>query len=74
MSLRRCEWRVCGCGQTTSKPFIHKAPSYSLRNCSGNPIFSSYGGWNFDGWKINICKMKGLIVHPIRGELHWEPR
>ena len=24
-------------GQTTSKPFIHGAPSYSLQNFSGNP-------------------------------------
>ena len=37
MSLRRCEWRVCGRGQTTSKPSIHIAPSYGLRNCSGKP-------------------------------------
>ena len=22
-------------------------------------------GWNFSGWKLNICKMKGLIVHPV---------
>ena len=27
----------CGLGQTTSKPFIHKAPSYGPRNYLGNP-------------------------------------
>ena len=36
MSLRRCERSVCGHGQTTSKPSIHRAPSSILRNCSGN--------------------------------------
>ena len=24
-----------------------------------------FNGWNFGGWKINVCKMKGFIVHPI---------
>ena len=69
MSLRRCEWRVCGRGQTTSKPSIHNAPFCGLWNCSGNPR-KPYDGWNFSGWKINVCKMKGLIVHPIVWE-HW---
>ena len=31
MSLRCYEWRVCGRGQTTSKPSIHRAPSYVLQ-------------------------------------------
>ena len=35
MSPSRCERRVCGRGQTTSKPSIHRAPSYGLRNCFG---------------------------------------
>ena len=43
MSLRHCEWRVCGCGQTTSKPSIHKAPFYGLRNCFGSPKKTSDG-------------------------------
>ena len=37
MSLRRCEWRVLFHGHTTSKPSIHSAPSYSLRNHLGSP-------------------------------------
>ena len=36
MSLRCCEWRVCGRGQTTSKPSIHKVLTYSLRHCSSS--------------------------------------
>ena len=64
MSLRRYKWRVCGCGQTTSKWFIHKAPSYNLRNYSGN-LEKTSNMWNFGGWKINVCKMKELIVLPI---------
>jgi hypothetical protein len=36
MLFRRCEWRVCDRGHSTSKPSIHIAPSYALRNCSGN--------------------------------------
>ena len=36
MSLRRCEWRVSGSGQTTSKSAIHNTPSYGLRNFLGS--------------------------------------
>ena len=32
MSLMHYEWRVWFHGQATFKPFIHVAPSYSLRN------------------------------------------
>ena len=69
MSLRRYEWRMCGCGQTTSRPSIHNALSCGLWNCLGNPKQTS-DEWNFSGWTINVCKMKGLIVHPIVWE-HW---
>ena len=61
MSLRRCEWRVCGHGQTTSKPSIHSGPSSGLWHCSGN-LEKIADGWNSSGCKINARKMKGLIV------------
>ena len=64
MSFKRCEWRVCGRGQTTPKPFIPNTSSYSLRNCFGSPE-KNFRQWNFSGWKMNVCKMKGLIIHPI---------
>ena len=67
MSLRRCEWRVWFCRQTTSKPFVHRSPSYSLWNCLGNPNFFS-DRWNFSRWRINVCKVKGLIVHMVTWE------
>ena len=31
----------------------------------GSPEFFCYNGWNFSGWRINVFKMKGLIVHPV---------
>ena len=60
MSLRRCEWGVCGHGQTTSRASIHNAPSYSLQNCSSCPK-KTYGEWIFSGWKFDVL----LIVHSI---------
>ena len=60
MPLRRCEWRVWFREQTTYKPFIHSAPSYGLWNFSGNPKNTPYR-WNFNGWKMNVCKMKGWL-------------
>ena len=64
MSLRCYEWRVWFCGQTTSNPSIHIAPSYCLPNLLGNPE-KIYDRWNFNGWKIDVCKMKGLIFHLV---------
>ena len=64
MSLRRCEWRVWFPGQTTSKPSIHNAPSHGLWNCSGI-LKKTSDGWIFSRWNLNVCKMKGLIFHPV---------
>ena len=31
----------------------------------GQPKKKPFDKWNCSRWKINVCKMKGLIVHPI---------
>ena len=70
MSLRHCEWRVCGHGHTASKPSIHRAPSYSLQNYSGSlkkkiwmdeilaeekSMFTRWRGWLFISSYESIC-------------------
>ena len=63
-SLRRCEWRVCGRGQTASKPSIHKVHLMVYKTAWATQK-NHCGRWNFGEWKLNVCKMKGLIVYPI---------
>ena len=70
MSLKRCECRVCGCGQTTSKPSIHRATSYDLRNFSGNPNFFLLIDEILVDEK-NVYKMQRLIIHPTVYEHLW---
>ena len=54
----RNEGGVCGCWQTTSKPSIHKAPSYGVRNCSGKP-----GGGNPIGNLGNLQNPSQMLSH-----------
>ena len=56
---------LCGCGQTTSKPPIHRATSYGLRNCLGRSeknsqwmeksMFAKWKGWLFIPSYESIC-------------------
>jgi len=59
MPPRRSEWRVRFRGQTTSKPSIHGAPSYGLRNFSGSPKKNVW-------WMKNQClQYEGLTIHML---------
>ena len=53
-SLRCCGLTVCGHGYTISESFIYNAPSYSLRDCSGNP------GKNFRWMKKQCLQDEGV--------------
>ena len=57
-SPSHCKWRVCGHGQTTSKPhpMVYKTTRAYWKKSSSV--------WKFGGWKIKVCMMKELIVHP----------
>ena len=66
---RPCHWGVVngGCdfvgrphishSFTTPHPMVYET-SQATQN-----IFSDR--WNFSRWKINVCKMKRLVVHPV---------
>jgi hypothetical protein len=49
VSLRHCEWGVCGRGQTVSKPFVHIAPPtvYETTRAPRGKTFEIIG--NFQG-------------------------
>jgi hypothetical protein len=50
--------------QPTSKPSIHNSSSYGVRKFSA-VWEKTTDGWTYSGWKVNVCKMKGLIVRPV---------
>ena len=64
MSLRRCEWRVCGCGRPhPSHPFIEPNPTvYKIAWAAQEEIPTDK---ILADEEIDVCKMKELIVHPI---------
>ena len=75
MSLRHCKRRVCGRGQTTSKPSIHRAPVYVTARVAQNKttdksLFVRWRCWLF------ISSM-GAFVWDLKAptwEHHWELR
>ena len=65
MSLRYCEWRVHGPGQTTSKPFIHRVPSYGLQKLFEQPGKKLLTDEILVDENSLFARVKGLIVHHI---------
>ena len=62
MSLRRCEWRVCGRGQTTSKPPILRSMKLLIQPEGKKQI--TFLHMKFWRMKIFVYMMKGRFIIP----------
>jgi hypothetical protein len=66
MSLRRCEWRVWVSWVDHIRVIHFTTPHRTVYGASwATPQKKPFDGWDFSGWKIDVHKVKGLIVRSV---------
>ena len=69
MSLRRCKMKGVWSWADHIQAIHSQSPILRSMKLQGRPTKTTSKRWNFGRWKINVCKMKGLIVYFIG----WDP-